>query len=139
MKLLIIYMIKQKYFKKDYLSDVCHIFAMIWKSSESLHQKYYYDFAFSHLDYITTTLHFLTWTAPLWMYSYDIVNVRGAASEDMTVMTEYVNTTGLILGGNYSISVATVSYDRKVVVDAALALLGSTFGFLVVAYVAFSL
>ncbi|XP_043926743.1 fibronectin-like [Protopterus annectens] len=62
----------------------------------------------------TTTSMFLTWTAPVGLHSYYIINTTGSSSESMIVETDYVNITGLIPGGNYSISVSAHSFDGTI-------------------------
>ncbi|XP_043926747.1 fibronectin-like [Protopterus annectens] len=73
----------------------------------------------------TTTLLFLTWTAPVGLHSYYIINTTGSSSESMVVETDYVNITGLIPGGNYSISVSAHSFDGMIEGD-SVSMKGST-------------
>ncbi|XP_043938794.1 receptor-type tyrosine-protein phosphatase eta isoform X2 [Protopterus annectens] len=69
---------------------------------------------------VTTTSLYLTWTAPEGLHSYYIVNATGASSNSIPVTTDYVNMTGLIPGGNYSISVSAYSYDRTTLGEATV-------------------
>ncbi|XP_043926746.1 tenascin-N-like [Protopterus annectens] len=73
----------------------------------------------------TTTSMFLTWTAPVGLHSYYIINITGSSSESMVVETDYVNITGLIPGGNYSISVSAHSFDGTIEGD-SVSMKGST-------------